>query len=103
MTLSSVDVSFAASSQRGLASSAVQLSNPSTSVDKGFVPVNPLEQGDWDSLLSTHHDSSFFHTAAWVRVLHQTYGHRPFYFSRISDSRLQALLPTMEVSSWCTG
>ena len=67
------------------------------------VPVDPLRYPGWDSLLSAHEDSSFFHGTSWAQVLHETYGHRPFYFSAITGSTIQALLPVMEVSSWCTG
>jgi CelD/BcsL family acetyltransferase involved in cellulose biosynthesis len=65
--------------------------------------VNPLEYPNWDTLLSSHRESSFFHGAAWARVLRATYGHRPKYFCEISDGRLQKLLPVMEVSSAITG
>lgn len=65
-----------------------------------MVVVNPLEYSDWDSLISSdHQDCSFFHSAAWARVLHKTYGHRPQYFCLLIDRKLNALLPVMEVSS----
>jgi hypothetical protein len=65
--------------------------------------INPLEYPDWDSLVSTHRESSFFHGVAWARVLHETYGHCPSYFCTFSDKRLQTLLPVMQVSSAITG
>ena len=99
MNLSSADISLAASSQPAVASVIAQ----PAAAHNGFTAVNPLEHADWDSLLSGHSESAFFHTSAWARVLNHTYGHRPFYFCRITASRLQALLATMEVSSWCTG
>lgn len=68
-----------------------------------FAPIDPLQHAGWDALLASHDEASFFHGSAWARVLHDTYGHRPFYFCRISGLRLEALLPVMEVSSWCTG
>lgn len=36
-------------------------------------------------------------------MLHETYGHRPFYFCTISHGQLEALFPVMEVSSPLTG
>jgi len=36
-------------------------------------------------------------------VLHETYGHRPFYFCRLVNGQLKELLPVMEVSSLFTG
>jgi hypothetical protein len=70
---------------------------------EGFATLDPLNYPGWDSLLSAHGHASFFHSLAWARVLHDTYGHRPTYICRIADSGLRALLPIMEVSSWFTG
>jgi hypothetical protein len=68
---------------------------------KEFPAISPLELPDWDLLLPPN--GSFFHTRPWARVLHDTYGHEPFYFSHIVNARIQALLPTMQVSSCLTG
>src|ERR1700690_3235745 len=65
--------------------------------------VDPLQYPGWDSVLAANPDSSFFHGTAWARVLHETYGHRPFYFSSIAEGRIFSLLPIMEVSSPLTG
>ena len=70
---------------------------------RGVERVNPLEAGDWDAMLLACPGSSFFHTAAWARVLHRTYGYTPAYFTRREAGHLQALLPVMEVDSWLTG
>lgn len=48
--------------------------------------LNPLEYPDWDQLLMTHPDYTFFHSAAWARVLHDTYGNIPSYFAIIDES-----------------
>jgi hypothetical protein len=61
-------------------------------------PVNPLEHPDWDAPLTRRPDFSFFHGAAWTRVLVETYGFTPVWLA--AD---QALLPLMEVNSWLTG
>ncbi|HEU5395914.1 MAG TPA: hypothetical protein VFV81_02015, partial [Verrucomicrobiae bacterium] len=42
--------------------------------------ASPLEHRDWDESLSAHENVSFFHTAAWSRVLNDTYGHAPTWF-----------------------
>lgn len=65
--------------------------------------LNPLIHSGWDSLLRASPGSSFFHSQAWCRVLHDTYGHQPIYFSRLVDDQLEELLPMMEVSSPLTG
>jgi hypothetical protein len=67
------------------------------------VRINPLLYQGWDSLLAAHPGSSFFHMTAWARVLHETYGHFPIYFSRFVDGRLEELLPIMEITSPFTG
>jgi len=46
---------------------------------------------------------SFFHSSAWARVLHDTYGFNPVYFVVRDAGHLQCLLPFMEVDSWLTG
>lgn len=53
--------------------------------------------------MAAHPGSSFFHGAAWARVLHETYGHQPVYFCRFANGRLEELLPVMEVFSPCIG
>ena len=65
--------------------------------------INPLLYPGWDSLVDAHPGSSFFHRAAWARVLHETYGHLPVYFCRFVDGELEELFPIMEVSSPWTG
>jgi hypothetical protein len=65
--------------------------------------VNPVEYPDWDSLVLTHSDYSFFHSSAWARVLNEAYGYRPMYFTIFKGDRLHALLPVMEVKSILTG
>ncbi|MGO8927565.1 MAG: lipid II:glycine glycyltransferase FemX [Limisphaerales bacterium] len=84
----------------------VELSPPQTPPIAGPeapVVVNPLQYPAWDALLDARPDSSFFHGAAWARVLHETYGHRPVYVCRFASGRLRELLPIMEVSSPFTG
>ena len=65
--------------------------------------VNPLEHAGWDALLLTHPEYSFFHSAAWARVLRETYDFEPTCFLVSEHRRLLALLPIMEVNSWLTG
>src|SRR5436190_280779 len=76
---------------------------PTLSTSQTVRLVNPLEDSNWDARLLSHPDHSFFHTAAWARVMWQTYGYEPAYFTVHDGSRLMALLPTMEASSWLKG
>ena len=59
---------------------------------------NPLEHPDWDAQLVRRPDFSFFHGAAWLKVLVATYGYTPIFFEAVDT-----VLPLMEVNSWLTG
>ncbi|MBN1905420.1 MAG: peptidoglycan bridge formation glycyltransferase FemA/FemB family protein [Deltaproteobacteria bacterium] len=65
--------------------------------------INPIEYPDWDELLLTNENTSFFHTSEWAKVLHGAYGYTPFYFATIEDNKLTTLIPMMEVKSMLTG
>jgi hypothetical protein len=65
--------------------------------------INPLEDLHWDARLAGWPAASFFHSSAWARVLHSTYGFSPVYFTLGEASRPSAVLPLMEVDSWLTG
>jgi len=65
--------------------------------------VDPTGIPGWDERLSRHPDATVFHTAAWARVLSETYRYKPKYFAAVEDDRLVALLPFMEIRSWLTG
>jgi len=65
--------------------------------------VNPFLDPDWDRLVLSHPDFSFFHSAAWAKVLSNTYGHKPVYLRCSQRGELVALVPMMEVRSPLTG
>ena len=65
--------------------------------------INPVDYCGWDDLLASNPESTFFHTAAWAKVLSETYNYRPLYFTIRDDNRLIALIPMMEVKSIFTG
>ena len=65
--------------------------------------INPLDYPDWDELLLTNKNSSFFHTSNWARVLSESYKYKPLYFCSIENEQLSTLLPVMEVKSILTG
>jgi hypothetical protein len=65
--------------------------------------INPIEHPNWDELLLTNDQTTFFHTAAWAKVLNESYNYKPLYFSVIENGNLSALIPIMEVSSFLTG
>jgi len=65
--------------------------------------VNPLAENSWEETITLHRDATIFHSAAWARVLVDTYGHRPCYAQISLNGNLQALVPIMEVKSVLTG
>jgi hypothetical protein len=65
--------------------------------------LDPLHEPGWDHVIALHRDGTCFHTAAWARVLRQTYKHQPFYLQFFYRRRLAALIPLMEVRSPFTG
>ena len=50
-----------------------------------------------------HREASIFHTAAWARVLVETYQFNPCYFIQREASRISTIIPAMEVDSFLTG
>lgn len=65
--------------------------------------TNPLEHENWDSNLLSHEDYSFFHTATWANILHESYGYKPLYFTMNDKNFSTAMIPFMEVNSPLTG
>jgi hypothetical protein len=65
--------------------------------------INPLDYPGWDELLLKTPNSSFFHSSHWTRVLNESYGYKPLYFSEINGNRLITLISMMEVKSVLTG
>lgn len=53
--------------------------------------------------LLKHPEATIFHTPAWARVLHESYGCEPAYFAVFNNNSLRALLPIMNVRSCLTG
>jgi len=69
----------------------------------GFDVVDPTTQSDWDDRVTAFDGWTIFHTVAWARVLRETYGYRPLYFTAGDEGRLLAAVAMMEVDSSLTG
>jgi len=65
--------------------------------------IDPLRPGGWDVLFTAQMRCSVFHSEGWARVLHQSYGHAPYYLAAMDNEGAGALLPIMEVDSPLTG
>ncbi len=65
--------------------------------------INPCEQKDWNDLISSRPDHSFFHTSNWADVLSKSYHYMPMYLYAGGKDHAINLLPLMEVDSLLTG
>src|SRR5688500_7602448 len=65
--------------------------------------VDPLCEPNWDNLVESHPHSTFFHSAAWARVLSESYGFNCRYVVSAQGAKLHALLPLIEARSWLRG
>lgn len=70
---------------------------------EGVRIVDPLNDPHWGSSVEAFPGASFFHSAAWFRVLAETYNCRPLYFIAGEPGRIDPVLPVMEVQSRLTG
>jgi hypothetical protein len=59
--------------------------------------VNPIEIPDWDAQVLAFPQATVFHSAAWARVLIESYGFKPHYCVKSDGKALTAILPLMEV------
>ena len=62
-----------------------------------FELVNPLDNRDWDELILSFKDYTFFHSSAWARVLVDTYNLKPLYWKITEKDTVIASLPSMEI------
>jgi len=66
--------------------------------------VHPLHDPEWAELVDRHPRSSIFHTVAWLRALHRTYGYEPIaYTTSAPGQALRDGLVFCRVASWITG
>ncbi len=57
--------------------------------------INPIDYPDWDKLLLSNQEYSFFHSSHWAKVLCESYGYKPLYFVDILTSNLKRSAPQM--------
>ncbi len=65
--------------------------------------VDPAQDADWDRRIAHAANVSIFHSAAWCRVLRESYGYKPFYLVRRDGVDFSAVLPIMEMESRLLG
>ncbi len=61
--------------------------------------ADPVNDASWDSRVSRLPGATFFHGAAWCRVLKETYGFQPRYVLAEQGDAPCAILPLMEVNN----
>jgi lipid II:glycine glycyltransferase (peptidoglycan interpeptide bridge formation enzyme) len=61
--------------------------------------LDPLSDSRYESFVNSYPEAAVFHTPAWIRVLHETYGFKPGCVAIEEDGRLQGALPYMETRS----
>ena len=77
---------------------------PGVGVERAVVAVvDPLEDTHWDLAVRSFPGATIFHSAAWARVLRDTYRYRPQYLVAYRDHDLAGVLPLMEIHSAFTG
>jgi len=62
--------------------------------------INPLHFPDWDTILLSTEESTFFHSQAWCDVLTHSYGYEPKYFLVADKGKLSTLIPFMEIKTF---
>ena len=63
-----------------------------------------INDRQWINIISNHPNATIFHHPAWLKVLADCYGYRPFLIVlRDEDGEISAGLPFMEINSWLTG
>ncbi|MFC1505210.1 lipid II:glycine glycyltransferase FemX [Thermodesulfobacteriota bacterium] len=65
--------------------------------------INPINYQNWDDLIATNSQSTFFHTLGWSKVLCESYGYKPLYFCHIGDNTIIGLIAVAEINSRLTG
>ena len=65
--------------------------------------IDPTLCPDWNELISSSPEHTFFHSSNWAEVLRDSYSYKPVYFTRREGLKIAALVPIMEIRSPFTG
>jgi len=66
----------------------------------GRLVVRRLEENrfaDWDRFVETCPDATFFHRAAWKRIIERSFGHKTHYLYVERDAIIEGVLPLVEI------
>jgi FemAB-related protein (PEP-CTERM system-associated) len=70
------------------------------------VTLHPLEERSapaWDAFVAAMPAGTFFHRAAWARVIEAAFGHRTCYVLAERDGAVVGVLPLAQVKTWLFG
>jgi len=70
------------------------------------IAIRPLGQattGAWDAFVEAHPDGTFFHRAAWSRIIEQAFGHHTLYVYAERDGAITGVLPLAQVKTLLFG
>lgn len=73
---------------------------------RGAVQIGALDKIDvaaWDRFVEAHPNGSFFHLAAWRRVLERAFGHPTYYLVARTNGVVCGVLPLARVKSFLFG
>jgi len=66
--------------------------------------IDPTQDERWEQFLRAHPDASLFHSSAWLKALHATYGYRPLLLTTSAPNQpITAGIPFCSIQSWITG
>jgi FemAB-related protein (PEP-CTERM system-associated) len=62
-------------------------------------PLDEAGEAAWDAFVAGHPDATFFHRAAWRRVIEAAFGHRAHYLIAVRDGAIAGVLPMVHLRS----
>ena len=65
--------------------------------------IDPTLYPDWNEMIASSPEYTFFHSSNWAAVLRDSYRYEPLYFMSRRESKIAALIPIMEIKSPLTG
>ena len=65
--------------------------------------IDPILCQDWNDIITSSPECSFFHSSNWAGVLKDAYSYKPLYFTNREGDKVSSLIPVMELNSLLTG
>ena len=66
-------------------------------------PLDARDEAAWDAFVAAHPAATFFHRAAWRRVIAAAFGHAPHYLMVERDGAVMGVLPLFHLRSLLFG